>query len=625
MNITTCLFGLILLPTVPGVKEVHVSPNGDDSHAGTAHEPVKTLECAQRKLRELNSESRDYSVRIVLHEGRYRLEQPVLFSSSDSAPEAYPTIIESAPGERVVISGAENLVDQGLLNAGPDFDRLPSESKGQVHVYRVPNLDLKSRFENYLRSDETQVLPSPIDLFENGELLPIATFPHRNKWAIVGQDNAMSFNSAKERDALWLHTLATTNDLDQYRRLNLEAYRQLANGDRYQIENSISDLDEPGEWCFNEASSTIYWWPTSTDSELNASAIETLISLYEVENTIIRGICFEGARVQGIEIAGGAHCIVEKCEFRCIGNVGIHVFHGEEHTIKDCFVHSTGSSGIRIEAGDSELDIEAGHQCVNNSIQDCCQKHLCRHAGIAIFGCGVTLEHNSISKLPDWGISLHGSKHQASLNEVQNVCLETTDTGAIYVAGSEYTKRNRIHSNHVYNIGAFDTKNAYAVYLDGTTNNNEITENIIHDVVRAVVVRNGQDNHIVQNAIYNCLIGIQIEQQAEVASNEITSNAIACRNPIVCNHDHSVLAASNNTKEIEQVFENYRTGDFRISSGSNLTNSGFKPLHIPTPVTRKSLPVSTNKSVSTNHGAKPSVGVLWSDVATSKNGVVAIE
>ena len=610
MNITTCLFGLILFPAASSIKEVHVSPLGDDSHAGTAQDPIKTLECAQQKLRELNAESRDYSVRIVLHEGRYRLQQPILFSSIDSAPKDHPTIIESAPGERVIISGAESLVDQGILDAGADFDRLPSESKGQVHVYRVQNTDLKSRFENYIRSEESQMLPSPIDLFENGEFLPIAKFPSKNDWATVGQNTTENLNRTDERNALWLHTLASTNDMDHYGRFNPEAFGQLTNGARYRIENSISELNEPGEWCFNEDSSTIYWWPTSTDSELNASAIETLLSLYEVENTIIRGICFEGARVQGIEIAGGSNCIVESCEFRCIGNVGIHVFHGDEHSIKDCFIHSTGSSGIQMEAGDAELNVGAGHRCINNSVQSCCQKHTCRHAGIAIFGCGITVEHNSISDLPDWGISLQGSNHEAFQNEVRNVCRETSDTGAIYVAGSDNTKRNRIHGNHVYSIGAFDQKNAYAVYLDGTTNNNEITENIIHDAGRAVVVRNGQDNHIVQNAIYDCLIGVQIEQQAEVTSNEISSNAMACRHPIVCNHDHSVLTASNNTKEIERVFANYRRGDFRISSGLNLTNSGFKPLYLPTPITKRSLPVSTSQ------GTNPNSGSLRSEVVT---------
>lgn len=594
MNLTTCLFGLLLVSGISQIKEIHVSPDGNDAHEGTVNEPVKTMECAQRKLRELSGESRDFSVRIVLHEGRYRLQQPILFSNIDSASTDHPTVIESAPGEHVVISGAESLVDDGVLDVGRDFDRLPEEAKGYVHVYHIPNVDLKSRFENYRRSENVQMLPSPLELFESGELMPLATYPPANTWAIVGQTPVTKLLQPNNADTLWFHALAATNDQDQYGRLNLEAYKQLAHGMRYRIENSLSDLDQPGEWCFNEDSSAIYWWPIRTDSELNASRVETLFSLYEVENTIIRGICFEGARVQGIEIAGGANCVVENCEFRCMGNVGIHVFHGEEHTIKDCLVHSTGSSGIQIEAGDSELNIKAGHLCVNNSVHGCCQKYMCRHAGIAVFGCGITLEHNSISELPDWGISLQGSDNTLLWNEVSNVCLETSDTGAIYVAGSESTTRNRISGNHVCSIGSFDQQNTYAVYLDGKTNNNQVTENIIHDVARAVVVRNGQDNHVVQNAIYDCLIGVQIEQYAEVASNEIASNAIACRHPIVCNHDLSALQTNNNTKEIDRVFVNYRKGDFHISSGPNLELNGFKTLNLPTPVTRPSVPVSTN-------------------------------
>jgi hypothetical protein len=610
MNITICLFGLVLFPSVSSIKEIHVSPHGDDSWTGTEHEPVKTLDCAQQKIRELNDATRDYSVRIVLHQGTYHLRQPLKFTSNDSGRKEHPTIIESAPGERVVVSGAESLVDLGLLSEGADFERLPSESKSHVHVYQNPNLDLKLRFEDYLRSEGTQMLPSPIDLFDNGELLPIASFPNESKWAIARQYTTSNLNGSAESNSLWLHSLASSNNQDHYERFIHDKYVALPNGVRYRVENSIYDLDEPGEWCFNEDSSTIYWWPTAIDSELHASSLDTLMSFYDVENMIIRGICFEGARVQGIEIAGGSSCIVENCEFRCIGNVGVHVFHGEEHTIKDCLVHSTGSSGIRIEGGDAELDLKAGHRCVNNSVHNCCQKHLCRHAGIAVFGCGIAVANNSISGLPDWGISLHGSNHQASLNEVRNVCLETSDTGAIYVAGSENTKQNRIHGNHVYNIGAFDQKNAYAIYLDGITDDIDIDQNIIHDVARAIVVRDGQDNQIIQNAIYDCLIGVQVEQQNEVKSNEITSNAIACRHPIVCNHDLSVLSVSNNTKEIDRVFVNYRSGDFRISLDTNLPNRGFTSLQLPVTSLRKSLPVSTIR------GANQSSSPLGGEAAT---------
>lgn len=603
MNLTACLFGLILLPANSPTKEIHVSPNGDDSHVGSVNEPIRTLEHAQSMLRELSDESRDHSVRIVLHDGTYRLQQPIMFSKVDSATKDYPTIIESAPGERVVVSGAESLIDHGVLEAGPDFDRLPDESKGHVHVYRGLNLDLKSRFENYLRSEDTSMLPSPVDLFENGEQMPLATFPSNNKWAITGNDTGKSWFRTNIENNRWLHTLSATNDQDQYGRFSPESYQKLSNGIRYRVENSISDLDQPGEWCFDEESSTIYWWPIRTDCELNASSVETLLSLYEVENMIIRGICFEGARVQGVEIAGGANCIIDNCEFRCIGNVGVHVFHGAEHIIKDCFVHATGSSGIQIEAGDAESNVKAGHHCINNAVQGCCQKHMCRHAGIAIFGCGITLEHNWISDLPDWGISLVGSDNVVLSNEVQNVCLETSDTGAIYIAGSQTTTRNRISGNHVRSVGSFDQLNTYAVYLDGQTSNNEINENIIHDVVRAVVVRNGQDNHIVQNAMYDCFIGVQIEQYAEVASNEIASNAMACRHPIVCNHDRSALQATNNTKEIDRVFVNYRSGDFGVSSKLDLVSGGFKTLHLPTPIIRPSVPVSTDRGQSTLSGA----------------------
>lgn len=593
MNITTCLFGLLLLPTVTNVKEIHVSPQGDDTRAGTVQEPIQTLERAQERFRELNTDARDYAIKIVLHEGLYQLKQPLLFDRDDSSPSEYPTVIESMPSERVTISGAEFLDDLGLITSGADLERLPLESRTHVHLYRISDPDLKSKLEHYLRSDESEMLPSPIDVFKNGDLMPIACYPGKGSWAIAGQSRLENLDVSLNKTSLWRHSLSSFNDQDRYDRLTRENLESLPSGTRYRVENSIDHLDEPGEWCFDETSSVVYWWPKSDDSSLNAVSVETLISMYEVENMIVRGICFEGARVQGVEIAGGSNCRIENCEFRCIGNVGVHIFHGEHHTIKDCAIHATGSSGIQIEGGDAALDIKADHQCINNTVYECCQKNMCRHAGIAVFGCGITLVKNSVSDLPDWGISLQGSHHEAVENDIRNVCFETSDTGAIYLAGSAYTRGNLIHGNHIHDVGAFDRQNAFAVYLDGMTQNNHVSENIIHDVIRAVVVRDGQENVIDHNAVYDCLIGIQIEQNQEVAQNEIESNALACQHPIVCNHDRSVLTAANNTKNIERIFANYRSGDFEISSTQSPATDGFKSLHLPQIEERKSYPVST--------------------------------
>ncbi len=171
MNITTCLFGLLLLPTVTNVKEIHVSPQGDDTRAGTVQEPIQTLERAQERFRELNTDARDYAIKIVLHEGLYQLKQPLLFDRDDSSPSEYPTVLESMPGERVTISGAEFLDDLGLVTSGADLERLPLESRTHVHLYRISDPDLKSKLEHYLRSDESEMLPSPIDVFKNGDLM----------------------------------------------------------------------------------------------------------------------------------------------------------------------------------------------------------------------------------------------------------------------------------------------------------------------------------------------------------------------------------------------------------------------------------------------------------------------
>lgn len=50
--------------------EIHVSPDGNDRHAGTISRPLRTLQAALAKARKVNPK---YEVEILLHQGSYEL------------------------------------------------------------------------------------------------------------------------------------------------------------------------------------------------------------------------------------------------------------------------------------------------------------------------------------------------------------------------------------------------------------------------------------------------------------------------------------------------------------------------------------------------------------------------
>jgi hypothetical protein len=101
-----------------------VSPQGSDDASGTPENPFRTLERAQRAVREVNG---DHDVTVQLADGTYRLQRPLIFTASDGGRNGYHVSWVAAQGARPVISGAVPVTGWKL------FDK-----ERQIYVANVP-------------------------------------------------------------------------------------------------------------------------------------------------------------------------------------------------------------------------------------------------------------------------------------------------------------------------------------------------------------------------------------------------------------------------------------------------------------------------------------------------------
>ena len=88
--------------------DIFVSTDGNDRSEGTKEAPVKTVHQALRMAREwrrLNDIRQANGINIILREGRYRMDEPLLVRPEDSGTEVSPTHIRSMEGERAVLCG----------------------------------------------------------------------------------------------------------------------------------------------------------------------------------------------------------------------------------------------------------------------------------------------------------------------------------------------------------------------------------------------------------------------------------------------------------------------------------------------------------------------------------------
>jgi hypothetical protein len=82
--------------------EIHVSPAGDDRHAGTAGNPLATPQAARDKLRGIIAQGLAGPVEIILAGGTYRLGEPLELRPEDSGTREFPITWKAAQGAEVV-------------------------------------------------------------------------------------------------------------------------------------------------------------------------------------------------------------------------------------------------------------------------------------------------------------------------------------------------------------------------------------------------------------------------------------------------------------------------------------------------------------------------------------------
>ena len=91
----------------------HVSTSGNDANPGTAVAPFATPARAQTAVREFKDTGGALPgpVTVLIHEGVYRLREPLAFTPKDSGTADAPITYQAVPGEDVVISGGRRVSD----------------------------------------------------------------------------------------------------------------------------------------------------------------------------------------------------------------------------------------------------------------------------------------------------------------------------------------------------------------------------------------------------------------------------------------------------------------------------------------------------------------------------------
>lgn len=534
---------------------LYVSPDGRDSWSGQKSSPNKsrsdgpfaTLERARDEIRKRKQQGSLPAgpINVELAGGVYEMGQTFALEAQDSGTAQSPieyrarrdAVVRLVGGK--VVTGWKPVTDVAVLA------RLVPEARGKV-------------LQADLHAQGLGTLPGPqgsaswgqstpgVELFFQDKPMTLARWPNAGPVSIADVVNGEKIDdrgtkASKEgkfiyegnrpsrwggESDIWMHGFWSLDWADQRQRvesIDLEKHViTLAKPDHewgyrthqwYYAFNILAELDSPGEWYLNHATSTLYFWPTVPleQSKALVSTLPNLVTMKNVSHVTLRGLTMEAAQGTAMTIDGGDSIRISTCTIRNVGSWAVRINGAKDSGVVGCDIYNTGDGGIFLEGGDRKTLTPGGLYAENNHIHHYSRWNPVYNAGVHAGGVGNRISHNLIHDAPHMAIGFNGNDQRISFNEIHNVCNESNDAGVIY-AGQHWDMRgNVIQYNYIHHVYGRKGEGCMGVYLDDNFSSATVYGNVFYQVPRTVFLGGGRDNTVENNLFVDCDPAVNVD------------------------------------------------------------------------------------------------------------------
>ena len=546
-----------------GGMAFYVSPEGDDTCAGTIDYPFRSVEKAQEAVRlflRTHGLPRG-GITVWLRGGVYPIRKTLHFTREDSGKEGSPIVYKAYPDEDVYFSGGQEIRFEPFVNSGAGARvRAPHDQIVQADLKAQGITDFGNRKATGFRFPAA---PSPLELFFDGEPATLARYPNGDEWmriASVPQTGEKCYSGDewagraehcgriaynedrvagwRQNDDIWLQGYWKWDWADAFVKVDSidivkkefilggpHNYYGYSPGQRYFAMNIPEELDSPGEWFLDRTTGILYFWPPSPVEKGKAvvSVMEDwMVYLDDASYIRIEGIVFEYTRGSVIRIGNfsapyqsdeGCYNLISDCVIRNIGNDAISINGGHHNGVSGCDLYNLGDAGICIAGGD-RLTLTPGHNFAdNNHIHHFSRTNWTNQPAIALWGCGNSIAHNYIHDSPHIAVTFSGNDFVLEYNEVHDIAQQTGDVGAFYNISRNWTTRgNIVRYNYFHHLQAPGLHGVNAVYLDDFSSGTTVFGNVFYKAGKvAVFVGGGHDNIVENNVFIDCESAVHLD------------------------------------------------------------------------------------------------------------------
>lgn len=337
----------------------YVAPNGDDANPGSIERPFATIQHGASRL-----EAGDV---LYVRGGRYH-ESVRLDGLNGRAGE--PIRIRAYPGESVLLDGSVRISTEWSRHEGAIFRARLDQDVWQLFVgdetmisARWPN----ARWEDGSIWDQERTWAHQASESTYGRMVNDPEFQDLAGAGVDFTDAIVILNIGA-----W-NTFATrvtshergsgsfTYPTDLWERLARDDYWELRRDHSwYFLEGSLEMLDAPGEWVYQPASKSLYFWPPDGNApdglEIRGKVLTYALQIDNSSHVVIEGLDFFAATFR---IGSSHHVTVQDATLkypsysrRMLGITGIPevtVVEGSDNTIRNCTFAYTDGEALVIE------------------------------------------------------------------------------------------------------------------------------------------------------------------------------------------------------------------------------------------------------------------------------------
>lgn len=291
--------------------DIWVSPSGRDSNSGSERKPLKTIQAAVLKARELRQKSSiNNGIRILLKEGEYLLEEPLQFGPEDSGTSGSPTVIKAAENARVVFSGGVAVTGWQKVEGNIYKARLDRDSKLRTLFVNGKRMHMAGTDEpvNGLGDwGKFQIQGNEPWAFGAGTAIDGIKFASKDIKPYKNPEDVelVQFN-------VWTEKILCARDIERFGDTAVIKLQQPYGGiatsmawagkinykKTFVVRNAYELLDSPGEFYFDRTTKTLYYYSDGEDmasAKVIAPKAEGLVHIKgKSNNEPVKNIRFEG-------------------------------------------------------------------------------------------------------------------------------------------------------------------------------------------------------------------------------------------------------------------------------------------------------------------------------------------